>query len=275
MNHSHPIALSIAGSDSGGGAGIQADIKTFSALGVYAASVITAVTAQNTRSVSHIELLSAESIRAQIQAVMQDIKPQAIKIGMLGDAPIIHAVADALAEFAPLPLVLDPVMVAKSGDTLLNQQAISALKSRLIPLASLITPNLPEAAVLLGRDSVSSGDEEAAKALLELGCQAVLLKGGHGSGDTLSDLLLDAQGKQTFSSPRLPTKNTHGTGCTFSAAIAAGLAKGLPLADSVAQAHRYLAAAIAQADNLNIGSGHGPVHHFHHYWSCFNTQDDT
>lgn len=264
---SHTVsALTIAGSDSGGGAGIQADIKTFSALGVYASSAITAVTAQNTRQVSHIALLSLESIKAQIEAVFTDIPPQAVKIGMLGTPEIIHCVADTLAQFPYVPLVLDTVMVAKSGDKLLDDSAIDALKRRLIPMATLITPNLPEAAVLLGCEAVQAADVSAARALLALGCQAVLLKGGHSEGEEMQDLLLTAHDCQILRSQKIATKNTHGTGCTLSAAIAAGLAMHLPLTRAVQLAHDYLQAAIAQADLLGIGSGHGPVHHFHRSW---------
>lgn len=259
-------ALTIAGTDSGGGAGIPADIKTFSALGVYASSVITAVTAQNTLAVSHIEYLSSTSIRAQIEAVFSDIAPQAVKIGMLGTSEIIHTVADTLAQFPSVPIVLDTVMVAKSGDKLLSDDAIEALKTRLIPMATVITPNLPEAAVLLNRSLVNASDIEAAQALLALGCQAVLLKGGHSDAHEITDLLLSAEGKKILTSQRVQSKNTHGTGCTLSTAIAAGLAKGLPLPQALEQAHDYLQGAIHAADLLNIGSGHGPVHHFYRNW---------
>lgn len=262
------IALTIAGSDSGGGAGIQADIKTFSALGVYGASVITAVTAQNTHTVSHIEALSLDSVRAQIHAVFNDILPQAVKIGMLGSSALISAVAETLAEYPAVPIILDPVMTAKSGALLLPENAIDTLKTQLIPKASLITPNLPEAAILLGRQSVQA-DEAAARQLLALGCTAVLLKDGHGASDTITDILATLDGGvYRYQNPRLQTQNTHGTGCTLSAAIASNIAKGLEMPDAVAKAEVYLAAAIAQADTLNIGAGHGPVHHFHAYWNA-------
>lgn len=261
------IALTIAGSDSGGGAGIQADLKTFSALGVYGASVITAVTAQNTRAVTAVEAISPALIRAQIEAVFADLPPQAVKTGMLGDSQTICTVADSLAAVALPYLVIDPVMVAKSGDKLLADAAIATLRERLIPLATLITPNLPEAGELLGR-SVTTRDDmpQAAADLLALGCHAVLLKGGHLAGDASDDLLLTTGGATWLSAARHPGKNTHGTGCTLSAAITAGLARGLALVDAVHAAKDYIGAAIAAADRLHVGSGHGPLHHFHRWW---------
>ena len=261
------IALTIAGSDSGGGAGIQADLKTFSALGVYGASVITAVTAQNTRAVTAVEAVSPVLIRAQIEAVFADLPPQAVKTGMLGDSQTICTVADSLAAVALPYLVIDPVMVAKSGDKLLADAAIATLRERLIPLATLITPNLPEAGELLGR-SVTTRDDmpQAAADLLALGCHAVLLKGGHLAGDASDDLLLTTGGATWLSAARHPGKNTHGTGCTLSAAITAGLARGLALVDAVHAAKDYIGAAIAAADRLHVGSGHGPLHHFHRWW---------
>ena len=261
------IALTIAGSDSGGGAGIQADLKTFSALGVYGASVITAVTAQNTRAVTAVEAVSPTLIRAQIEAVFADLPPQAVKTGMLGDSQTICTVADSLAAVAlPYP-VIDPVMVAKSGDKLLADAAIATLRERLIPLATLITPNLPEAGELLGRPVTTRDDmPQAAADLLALGCHAVLLKGGHLAGNASDDLLLTTGGATWLSAARHPGKNTHGTGCTLSAAITAGLARGLALVDAVHAAKDYIGAAIAAADRLHVGSGHGPLHHFHRWW---------
>lgn len=262
-----PIALTIAGSDSGGGAGIQADLKTFSALGVYGASVITAVTAQNTCAVTAVAAISPEVISAQIEAVFTDLTPQAVKTGMLGDSQTICAVADSLAAVAPPFLVIDPVMVAKSGDKLLADAAITTLRERLIPLASLITPNLPEAGELLGRPITTRDDmPQAAAELLALGCRAVLLKGGHLTEGVSDDLLLTADGATWLTAARYPTKNTHGTGCTLSAAITAGLAKGLPLEAAVREAKDYISAAITAADRLHVGHGHGPLHHFHHWW---------
>lgn len=261
------IALTIAGSDSGGGAGIQADLKTFSALGVYGASVITAVTAQNTRAVTAVEAISPALIRAQIEAVFADLPPQAVKTGMLGDSQTICIVADSLAAVALPYLVIDPVMVAKSGDKLLADAAIATLRTRLIPLATLITPNLPEAGELLGRPVTTRDDmPQAAADLLALGCHAVLLKGGHLAGDASDDLLLTTGGATWLSAARHPGKNTHGTGCTLSAAITAGLARGLALVDAVHAAKDYIGAAIAAADRLHVGSGHGPLHHFHRWW---------
>ena len=261
------IALTIAGSDSGGGAGIQADLKTFSALGVYGASVITAVTAQNTRAVTAVEAISPALIRAQIEAVFADLPPQAVKTGMLGDSQTICTVADSLAAVALPYLVIDPVMVAKSGDKLLADAAIATLRERLIPLATLITPNLPEAGELLGRPVITRDDmPQAAADLLALGCHAVLLKGGHLAGDASDDLLLTTGGASWLSAARHPGKNTHGTGCTLSAAITAGLARGLALVDAVHAAKDYIGAAIAAADRLHVGSGHGPLHHFHRWW---------
>lgn len=262
-----PIALTIAGSDSGGGAGIQADLKTFSALGCYGASVVTALTAQNTRTVSMVEPASPAMIAAQMRAVLDDLDVRAIKLGMLGAADAIATVARGL-DGCGLPVVLDPVMIAKSGDRLLPPDAIDALRA-LLPCATLLTPNLPEAACLLDCAPATSPAQmaEQGAALRAMGAQAVLMKGGHGDGAICTDLLVTAQGATPFSARRLATRNTHGTGCTLSAAIAAGLAQGLPLVQAVGVAHRYLQRAIAAADDLHVGSGHGPVHHFHAVWS--------
>ncbi|KZX90627.1 MULTISPECIES: bifunctional hydroxymethylpyrimidine kinase/phosphomethylpyrimidine kinase [unclassified Sulfitobacter] len=261
-------ALTIAGSDSGGGAGIQADLKTFSALGVYGASVLTAVTAQNTRAVTGVEMISPKMIRAQMAAVFDDLAIGAVKIGMLGDPETITAVAEGLAGCAA-PVVLDPVMVAKSGDALLSAEAVATLRDRMLPLAHVLTPNLPEAARLLDRPEAT--DEaamlEQGRALLSAGPGAVMMKGGHGTGETCVDLLITADETLRLSAPRQHTANTHGTGCTLSAAIAAGLARGQTLQDAVQVAHAYLQRAITAADTLNIGSGLGPVHHFHAVWS--------
>lgn len=255
-------ALTIAGSDSGGGAGIQADLKAFSAMGVYGASVVTAVTAQNTQAVTAIHPVRDDVVAAQIRAVLDDIDIDAIKIGMLGTPSLIAAVAEALAGYNG-PIVLDPVMVAKSGDTLLADSAIDALKFSLIGRATLLTPNLPEAAKLVGEGSTQS----QANALLELGVGAVLMKGGHAVGEICIDHLVSQTGMQDFSAPRVNTRNTHGTGCSYSSAIAAGLAQGMALSDAVERAHRWLHQAILHADELNVGQGHGPVHHFHALWA--------
>jgi hydroxymethylpyrimidine/phosphomethylpyrimidine kinase len=263
-----PIALTIAGSDSGGGAGIQADIKTFSALGAYGASVITALTAQNTRAVTMVEEASPAMVRAQIDAVFADLAVAAAKIGMLASVPIIEAVADGLSS-REVPLVLDPVMIAKTGDALLRDDAVAALRERLVPTCTVLTPNLPEAARLLETQPATDerGMIEQARALIELGPRAVLMKGGHGRGPVCIDLLVERGGAVTrLEAPRVATRNTHGTGCTLSAAIAAGLAHGQPLAQAVARAHGWLQAAIRAADRLRVGSGNGPVHHFHAIW---------
>ncbi|ADZ69907.1 bifunctional hydroxymethylpyrimidine kinase/phosphomethylpyrimidine kinase [Polymorphum gilvum] len=262
------IALTIAGSDSGGGAGVQADLKTFSALGVYGASVITALTAQNTLGVSAIHDVPPEFVRAQMDAVLGDIKVNTVKIGMLSRPEVIRAVADGLDAHAVQTIVLDPVMVAASGDPLLVPEAVAVLIDDLVPRALVITPNLPEAARMLKTDIADSRDamRGQANALLQLGARAVLLKGGHGSGRESVDLLATHGGETWFSAPRHETRNTHGTGCTLSSAIAAGLARGLALTEAVGAAKAYVTAAIRAADRLSIGAGHGPVHHFHAIW---------
>jgi hydroxymethylpyrimidine/phosphomethylpyrimidine kinase len=268
------IALTIAGSDSGGGAGIQADLKTFAALGVYGASAITALTAQNTTGVTGVHEAPATFVTAQLDAVFSDLDVAAVKIGMLGSADVIEAVAAGLEKWRPRWIVLDPVMVAKGGDKLLRDDAVAALKERLIPLAHLITPNLPEAGVLL--DEPPAGNREAmagqAERLLRLGPGAVLLKGGHLAGDTSPDLLHDGRDATWLEAARHATRNTHGTGCTLSSAIAAYLALGRPIADAVAAAKRWLTAAIAGADDLPVGHGHGPVHHFHRLWPLLDSE---
>lgn len=263
-----PIALTIAGSDSGGGAGIQADLKAFSALGAYGASVITALTAQNTCAVMAVEGVSPAMVGAQMGAVFADLPVDAVKIGMLATPDIIAAVAAGLAGRA-MPVVLDPVMVAKSGDLLLRQDAVAALRGALLPLCTLLTPNLPEAGRLLG---LTPARDEAqmrvqGRALLALGPQAVLMKGGHLEGPLCVDLLITQASETRFEAPRIDTQNTHGTGCSLSAGIAALLARGLALQDSVRHAHGWLQGAIAAADGLRIGAGRGPVHHFHGIWA--------
>ena len=268
----HPRALTIAGSDSGGGAGIQADLKTFSALGCYGMSVITALTAQNTREVTAVHAAPVEGIVAQIDAVLSDIGVDALKIGMLLNAEIASAVGEALARWQAGPIVLDPVMVAKSGDHLLAEEAIERLRRNLIPMAALITPNLPEAGALLGRNVEARDEmERAAIDLLGLGPKAVLLKGGHLESSESADLLVyEDEGhhlmRRWFEYPRIETPNTHGTGCTLSSAIAAYLARGMRMEPAVERARAYMQKAIEAGAGYTLGKGHGPVHHFHALW---------
>jgi hydroxymethylpyrimidine/phosphomethylpyrimidine kinase len=254
-------ALTIAGSDSSGGAGIQADLKTFSALGVYGMSVITAVTAQNTCGVSAVQDISPAITAAQIEAVFSDIYVHAVKIGMVSKIQTIEAIAASLERFAPRFVVLDPVMVAKSGHALIEPAAIAALRTRLFPLATVITPNIPEAEALLGeRIADVAAMERAAQALHAYGTHAVLVKGGHLTGDAV-DVLFDGERCLHFVAPRIATRHTHGTGCTLSAAIAAFLARGLEMAQAVGEAKAYISGAILKA--FPLGHGVGPVHHFY------------
>jgi hydroxymethylpyrimidine/phosphomethylpyrimidine kinase len=263
-----PIALTIAGSDSSGGAGIQADLKTFAAFGVYGASVITALTAQNTQGVSGIHQVPAAFVTAQIDAVFADLAVGAVKIGMVVQPAGIDAIVAGLARWAPQHVVLDPVMVATSGDRLLAAEAVEALRTKLIPRASLITPNLPEAAALLDEQVATSEAtvEDQGRRLLALGCSAVLIKGGHGRGEASIDYLFDAGRTIVLSAPRIATANTHGTGCSLSSAIAARLAKGDNLETAVRNAKAWISAAIAAADRFSVGHGHGPIHHFHRFY---------
>ncbi|MEC6813687.1 bifunctional hydroxymethylpyrimidine kinase/phosphomethylpyrimidine kinase [Photobacterium toruni] len=266
-----PIVLTIAGSDSGGGAGIQADIKAISATGSYACSVITAITAQNTQGVSGILAIPLNMVEQQLDAVFSDLNVQAVKIGMLADSDIIRLVAAKIRHYQPQFLVIDPVMVATSGDVLLQQHAITTLKTELLPLADIITPNLPEAAALTGLDIPQSlaDMQSMISALRNINPHAILLKGGHleQSSDS-TDLLILATDVIELTTPRINTNNTHGTGCTLSAAIASYLAQGNDLTTATTLAKRYITAAITAADELNIGHGHGPVNHFfagHHH----------
>jgi hydroxymethylpyrimidine/phosphomethylpyrimidine kinase len=263
-----PIALTIAGSDSSGGAGIQADLKTFSALGVYGASVITALTAQNTQGVHGIHAVPPEFVRAQIEAVSSDLDVRAIKIGMLGNDRIIGTVAEALRAWQGPPIVLDPVMVAASGDPLLDEGAEFAMRAHLLPLADIVTPNLPEAARLLGANIAT--DEQMmvrqGELLLSLGPKAVIVKGGHGSGPEAVDLLFDGTNIVRLAADRIMTGNTHGTGCTLASAIAANIARGMTMHDAVREAKVYLTNALVHADELSVGHGPGPVHHFYALW---------
>jgi hydroxymethylpyrimidine/phosphomethylpyrimidine kinase len=263
-------ALTIAGSDSGGGAGIQADLKTFAAFGVYGCSVITAVTAQNTCQVTGIHNVPPRMVRQQIEAVLSDIRPHAIKIGMLSNSGIIRVVAESLRAFGPVPIVLDPVMMGKSGDILLVKDAIGVLRQALIPLATVITPNIPEAEVLVGKPLETEQDFiNAAKVMREWGAQVVVLKGGHRTsgiegGGKVVDLYFDGKKVRSIRGPFVNTPHTHGTGCTFASAIAAGLAKGLDPFPAVTQAREYLTQALQVA--FPVGQGKGPVHHFFRWW---------
>ena len=263
-----PIALTIAGSDSSGGAGIQADLKTFAAFGVYGASVVTALTAQNTRGVTGIHLVPADFVTAQIDAVFSDLAVNAVKIGRVAQVATIDAIVAGLTQWSPKHVVLDPVMVATSGDRLLATDAVEALRTKLIPRASLITPNLPEAAALLDEPVALSeaAIESQGKRLLALGCPAVLIKGGHGQGTESIDYLIGGDGIIALAAPRIATRNTHGTGCSLSSAIAAGLAKGEDMETAVRNAKVWVSAAIAAADRLDVGHGNGPIHHFHGFY---------
>lgn len=257
-------ALTIAGSDSGAGAGIQADLKTFAALGVYGTSVITAITAQNTRGVTRVVEMSTEIVAAQIDAVVSDIGAHALKTGMLANAKIIDTVVKKIQEHRLKNLVVDPVMVATSGDLLIKKNAVAALRSRLIPLALTVTPNIAEAEELTGMTLCNSEDiEEAARRIIAMGAQTVVIKGGHRDGPA-TDLYYDGNKFSHLRARRIKTKNTHGTGCTFAAAIAAYLARGENIQNAVVLAKKYITAAIANA--FAVGGGHGPVHHFHSLW---------
>ncbi len=260
--------LTIAGSDPSGGAGIQGDLKSFAANGVYGMAAITALTAQNTQGVTGVELVPPAFVKAQIAAVFADVRVDAVKIGMIATAEIAIAVADALADHGDIPIVLDPVMIAKGGAPLLQHDAMEALRTKLVPLATLITPNLPEAARLLDADEATTRDamEAQARALTERGPKAALVKGGHLTISDSPDVLCVGSEVHWFEGIRTATENTHGTGCTLSSALAAQLAKGLPVHEAVAKAKGYVAGAIAAADTLKIGHGHGPVHHFFELW---------
>ena len=261
------IALTIAGSDSGGGAGIQADIKTFSALGAYAASVITAITAQNTKGVTTVEDVSVATIIAQMDAVLSDLAINAVKIGMVSRIETIAAIAERLRGQSQ-PVVLDPVMVATSGDRLLHEDAIETLRRDLLPLATIVTPNLPEAALLTGTSMAKTDTEIAQQAelILKAGTKAVLIKGGHGDGPESTDYLFADGAMQALSAPRVETKNDHGTGCTLAAAITAHLAKGYELREAVELSKDYLNGALDAGRGLAVGHGRGPVHHFYRWW---------
>ncbi|GAB6192528.1 bifunctional hydroxymethylpyrimidine kinase/phosphomethylpyrimidine kinase [Desulfocastanea catecholica] len=258
--------LTIAGSDSGGGAGIQADLKTIAANGCYGMSVITALTAQNTVGVSGIHGVPIDFVRLQMEAVLSDIGTDAVKIGMLFSPELIATVAEQLQRFHVANIIVDPVMIAQSGDKLLQDEAIDALKKRLIPMAELITPNLPEASVLLDRE-ITTLDmvADAARELCRLGCTNVLIKGGHLQGEVSDDCLYLGKADEMIFLPavRIETRNNHGTGCTLSSAIASGIAKGYDMAKAVRLAKEYITGAIAAGADYSLGKGHGPVHHFY------------
>ena len=261
--------LSIAGSDPSGGAGIQADLKSFSAQGVYGMAVITALTAQNTTGVSQIHKPSPDFVAEQIRMVAADVRIDAIKIGMIADAVIAKAVAEEVGALSDVQVILDPVMIAKGGAPLLAEEAMSCLCEELVPLADILTPNLPEAAALLNEKIAQNKDEmfQQAKELLTLGPRAIYLKGGHFDGPYSPDLFMSDTEMRWFEATRLQTKNTHGTGCSLSAAIAANCAKGLTPEQACATAKAFITAAISEADSLTVGAGHGPIHHFHYLWT--------
>ena len=259
-----PTAMTIAGSDSGGGAGIQADLKTFAALGVYGTSALTAITAQNTIGVSGVHEIPTDIIAAQMEAVFSDIGADAVKTGMLSSVAIVEVVSRQLQHHGVESLVVDPVMVAKSGDSLLQEDAVDALRTLLVPLAAVLTPNIPEAEALTGMKINSDADvRRAAEQIIQMGAGSVVVKGGHREGPA-TDVFYDGDRFQEFTAPRIDTKNTHGTGCTFASAVAAGLARGMSVIDSVAQAKEYVTEAIRRS--FAIGRGHGPLNHFYRLW---------
>ena len=261
-------ALTIAGTDPSGGAGIQADLKTFSALEAYGCSVITALVAQNTRGVQSVYRIEPDFVAAQLDSVFSDVRIDTTKIGMLAETDIVEAVAERLRRYQVQNVVLDTVMLAKSGDPLLSPSAVAALREHLLPQVSLITPNLPEAAALLGASHARDEREmhEQGRALLALGCEAVLIKGGHLDDAESPDWLCTCEGATRFTAPRVLTKNTHGTGCTLSAALAALRPRHQDWNGTVEAAKTWLSAALAKADSLEVGHGIGPVHHFHQWW---------
>tara|TARA_B100001179_G_scaffold192545_1_gene149756 strand:+ start:1133 stop:1924 length:792 start_codon:yes stop_codon:yes gene_type:complete len=259
-----PKAMTIAGSDSGGGAGVQADLKTFAALGVYGASTLTAITAQNTVAVTAVHDIPTDVITAQIDAVLTDIGADAVKTGMLSSSDIIECVCEALEVHGVQRLVVDPVMIAKSGDALLREDAIGSLRTRLLPLAMVVTPNIPEAEALTETTIVSDADvRRAAEAIVGMGARSVVVKGGHREGPA-TDLFYDGKEFKEFTAPRFDTVNTHGTGCTFASAVAAGLARGMVVTDAVALAKDYVTEGIRHS--FSIGQGHGPLNHFYKFW---------
>ncbi len=263
-----PNILSIAGSDPSGGAGVQADLKTFAALGCYGMAVVAALTAQNTRGVRGVHLPPAEFVAAQIDAILGDIAVAAVKTGMLGEVAIVEAVADRLALRTPLPIVVDPVLVATSGDALAASGVAAAITRRLFPLATVVTPNLDEASRLAGLPRPAALDEMRAVAqrLVGLGAKAVLITGGDALSESCDDLFFDGIAELVFSAPRVKTRSTHGTGCTLSSAIAAYLGRGLPLTEAIGAAKTYVTGALKTADELSVGGGRGPLNHFFALW---------
>jgi hydroxymethylpyrimidine/phosphomethylpyrimidine kinase len=267
-----PAAMTIAGSDSGAGAGVQADLKTFAALGIYGTSVLTAITAQNTIAVMSVHELPTDVINAQIEAVISDIGADAVKTGMLSSSVIIECVTTCLKasmkKYPNMPglrqIVVDPVMVAKSGDALLQEEAVGALRELLVPLAAVITPNIPEAETLTGLTITTDDDvNKAARMIVDMGAASVVIKGGHREGPA-TDVYFDGSSFREFTSPRFDTVNTHGTGCTFASAVAAGLAQGLETEDAVGQAKEFVTEAIR--NSFPVGHGHGPLNHFYKFW---------
>ena len=257
--------LSIAGSDPSGGAGIQADLKTFAANGVYGMAAITALTVQNTVGVEGIHLVPANFVSSQIEAIFSDIAVSSVKVGMVANAEIAEEVGTTLAKYRNLILVVDPVMVAKGGSPLLDKRAIQAVKDNLLPLATIVTPNLPEAAILLG-SSIAKSEEDMiyqGKALLNLGSKSILMKGGHSEGITSNDLLVTENNYVWFNEKRINTKNTHGTGCTLSSSIASFLARDYSVEEAVSKAKKFVTNAIRNSKNLSVGKGHGPTNHFY------------
>ena len=265
MTFKYPSVLTIAGSDSGGGAGIQADIKTISALGCFAASASTAITVQNTVGVTGIHSVPAEIVRDQIKAVMDDIGPDVIKIGMIHTKELAIIIAETLRQYPTVPVIFDPVMAATSGDKLIESETIAALQEYLFPLATVVTPNIDEATILSGLMIRNVDDmKEASHRILQTGCKAVLLKGGHLKGETVFDLYIDQSGKELlFKSDYIPTHNVHGTGCTLSAAIASYRAIGYAIEEAVQHAHIYIHEAIEHGKDVKTGNGHGPLNHFY------------
>ncbi|MFP4313459.1 MAG: bifunctional hydroxymethylpyrimidine kinase/phosphomethylpyrimidine kinase [Alphaproteobacteria bacterium] len=263
--------LSIAGSDPSGGAGIQADLKTFSALGCYGMAAITALTAQNTTGVSGVHEVPHDFLGEQIQSIFSDIQVHALKIGMAGNVRSIGVISEMIQRHNPVNIVLDPVMVATSGDKLLSAEAVDALRRQLVPLADMITPNIPEAEILLGKtlsQHYKHDMEDMARDLLQLGCKSVVLKGGHLHGPSSDDVFCDQDGNtEILHASRVKTNNTHGTGCTLSSALACYLAKGLPPLEAAHAAKKYLSQALGHADDLRVGCGKGPVHHFYNFWN--------